>query len=243
MQLAIQIAAYAIGLPLSVMIISAMLRGQWRNYPFVFLYVVGDFVTTLIEIQPGLNIDSATAAERRSFAILFNWDERAMQVLVFLLVISLIHRAAAHLKTRNLLVAGSVCGILLFAGITFLVYYDPTVATGKWMNPWLRNLNFSAAVLDLGLWALLIGAHHKDYRLLMVSGALGIQFTAGAIGQALRYLSHDSVQVTAYLITCANLACLFIFWQAFRLPVERKAVPHRAESNATQTPAGKPSLK
>jgi hypothetical protein len=225
------------------MIISAMLRGQWRNYPFVFLYVLGDFVTTLIEIQPGLKIASATVAERRSFAILFNWDERAMQVLVFLLVISLIHRAAAHLKTRNLLVAGSVCGILLFAGITYLVYYDPAVATGKWMNPWLRNLNFSAAILDLGLWALLIGARHKDYRLLMVSGALGIQFTAGAIGQALRYLSHDSVQVTAYLITCANLVCLYIFWQAFRLPIGRKLPARQAAASSTGTQVEKPTAK
>src|SRR4051794_39698233 len=101
MQLAIQIAAYAIGLPLSVMIISAMLRGQWRNYPFIFLYVLGDFVTTILEIEPGLNIDSATVAEKRAFALLYWWNERAMQVLVFLLVISLIYRAAAHLKTRN----------------------------------------------------------------------------------------------------------------------------------------------
>jgi len=235
MQLAIQIAAYAIGLPLSVMIISAMLRGQWRNYPFVFLYVLGDFVTTILEIEPGLNYDSAAAAEKKAFVLLYWWNERAMQVLVFLLVISLIYRAAAHLKTRNMLVAGAVCAILLFAGITFFIYYDPTTTTGKWMNPWLRNLNFSAAILDLGLWALLIGARHKEYRLLMVSGALGIQFTVGAIGQALRFLSHYSVQLTAYLMTCSNLVCLFIFWQAFRLPPEGQAVAPQ--------PAGKPTAK
>ena len=110
-------------------------------------------------------------------------------------------------------------GILVFAGITFLIYYDPSTTTGKWMNPWLR-IEFRAAVLDLGLWALLIGARHKDYKLLMVSGALGIQFTADAIGQALRFLSHSptSVQLTGYLISCANLVCLYIFWQAFRSP-------------------------
>jgi protein-S-isoprenylcysteine O-methyltransferase Ste14 len=89
------------------------------------------------------------------------------------------------------------------------------------MTPWFRNLNFSAAILDMGLWALLIGARRKDYRLLMISGALGIQFTAGAIGQAFRQVthsSHSSVQVTGYLIAFANLACLYIFWQAFRAP-------------------------
>ena len=239
MQLALQLIAYAIGLTLGVMIMSAMLRGQWRQYPFVFLYVMGDFVTTILEIQPGLRYDSATAPEKKAFAFLYWVDERVMQVLVFLLVISLIYRAAAHLKTRNTLVAGAVCGILLFAGITYFIYYDPSMTTGKWMTPWLRNLNFSAAILDLGLWALLIGAHHKDFKLLMVSGALGIQFTAGAIGQALRFLWHDSVQVTAYLITCSNLLCLYIFWQAFRLPAEKKP-PARppASSSATLSPPG-----
>jgi len=199
-----------------VMIMAVLLRGQWKQYPFVFAYVLGDFLTTVLEIRPGLQYESATAQAKRSFVLLYWWDERVMQVLVFLLVISLIYRATAHLKTRNTLLLAVVCGILLFAGITLIIYYDPTVAVGRWMTPWLRNLNFCAAVLDLGLWALLIGAKRKDYRLLMVSGALGIQFTGGAIGQALRQLSHSSVQVTAYFITLSNLACLYIFWQAFR---------------------------
>ncbi|MEO8596399.1 MAG: hypothetical protein ABI759_23980 [Candidatus Solibacter sp.] len=222
MQLALQLVSYAIGLPLEVLTMSAMLRGQWRHYPFVFLYLMGDFVTTLLEIRPGLVNETASAAEKKAFAWLYWWDERVMQVLVFLLVISLIYRAAAHLKSRNLLVAACVCGILFYAGVTYLISYDATLTTGTWMNPWLRHLNFSAAILDLGLWALLIGAKRKDHKLLMVSGALGIQFTLGAIGQALRYISHSSVQVTGYLIACSSTACIYIFWQAFRLPAERK---------------------
>src|SRR4051794_13098238 len=119
MQLALQLAAYAIGLPLGVRILSAMLRGQWREYPFVFLYVVGDLVTTLIELPAFVKYDSSTGAERKFFIWLYWLDERVMQVLLFLLVISLIYRAAAHLKSRNMLVAGAVCAILLFAGITY----------------------------------------------------------------------------------------------------------------------------
>jgi hypothetical protein len=149
---------------------------------------------------------------------LYWWNERIMQVLVFLLVISLIYRAAANQKTRHILLLAIICGILLFAGITFFIYYDPGSTTGKWITPWLRNLNFSAAILDLGLWALLIGAPRKDYKLLMVSGALGIQFTGGAIGQAVRQLSHSSVELTAYFIPLSTLLGLFILWMAFRTP-------------------------
>lgn len=239
MQLALQLTAYLIGLPLGVMIMAAMLRhGQWKQYPFVLAYVLGDFITTVLEIQPGLEYEKATPGARRSFALLYWWDERAVQVLVFLLVLSLIYRAAAHLKNRNKLMAGVVSSILLFAGITFFIYYDPQIKTGTWITPWLRNLNFSAAILDLGLWALLIGAKRKDYRLLMVSGALGIQFTAGAIGQALRQLSHSSVQFTGYFISLSNLICLYIFWQAFRTPASEAADRPRSPRD----PGGSPTV-
>src|SRR4051812_28345644 len=111
MQLALQFVAVVIGLALGLLILSAMLRGPWRQYPFLFLYVAGDLMTTLLEIQPALRYDSASAAERKQFALLYWLDERAMQILVFLLVISLIYRASAHLKARNVLIAGAVCGI------------------------------------------------------------------------------------------------------------------------------------
>ena len=218
MQVALQVAAYAIGLSLGLMIIAALLRGQWKQYPFVFAYVLGDFLTSVVEIRPGLQYRAATAQAKRSFAMLYWWDERIMQALVFLLVISLIYRATAHLKTRRTLLLSVICGIVLFAGITLFICYDPTpgVPTGRWITAWLRYLNFCAAILDLGLWALLIGARRKDYKLLMVSGALGIQFTVGAIGQALRQLSDSGAELVGYFISLSNLVCLYIIWRAFR---------------------------
>ena len=225
MYLGVQITAYVIGLPLQLMIIAVLLRGQWRQYPFAFAYVTGDFFTSVLEIQPGLHYEGATAAAKKSFVLLYWWDERVMQGLVFLLILSLIYRATAHLETRRTLLLGVAGGILLFAGVTFLVYFDPSISTGKWITPWLRNLNFCAAILDMGLWAILIGARRKDFRLLMLSGALGIQFTGGAIGQALRHMSHASTEWTAYSICLSNLICLYIIWQAFRLRAAGRGEP------------------
>ena len=236
MQLALQIAAYLIGLSLGLMIIAVMLHGQWKQYPFVFAYVLGDFLTTVVEIRPALQYERLNPQELRSYARLYWWDERIMQALVFLLVISLIYRAAGHLKTRNILMIAVIGGSLLFAGITLLMYYNPAVATGRWMIRWLRNLNFCATILDLGLWALLIAARQKDYKLLMVSGALGIQFTCAAIGQALRQLSTSSSQVTAYVISFSNLLCLYIFWQAFRMASPR---PGSAGGTPERPPVGR----
>ena len=197
-----------------------LLRGQWKRYPFVFTYLIGDFLTTVLEVEPSLRASTGTPAEKHAFAKLFWLDEWIMQVLVFLLVISLVYRATAHLQPRRTLLLLIITGSILFAGITFLILFDPHVALGKWMTPWTRDMNFFAAILDLGLWGVLIGARKKDYQVLLISGGLGIEFTAGAIGQALRQMTLSPLMVTLIgdMITLANMGFLYIWFQAFRMP-------------------------
>ena len=103
MQQAFQLCSYLIGLPLELMLIAVMLRGEYRRYPFVFLYAVVDFLTTIIELQPAIGYGSATPEAKNRFANNFWWDERIMQVLAFLLVISLVYKATGHLGPRRTL--------------------------------------------------------------------------------------------------------------------------------------------
>jgi len=59
----------------------------------------------------------------------------------------------------------------------------------------------------------------------MLSGALGIQFAASAMSQALRQVSPDSTfmtNATGNMIMIANLARTYIWWQAFRPPKNPK---------------------
>jgi hypothetical protein len=232
-ELAFQIGAYLVGLSLELAIMVVLLRGQWRRYPFVFFYLIGEFLITVLEIEPSLGYNTATDAERHAFAKLYWVNERILHVLLFLLVISLVYRATAHLRPRRTLLLFVVAGTVLFAGITLLMEFDGTVRPGKWMTPWTRDMNFFAAILDVGLWGVLISARKKDYKLLMISGALGIQVTGEAIGQALREMSNSSsvAALTGSFIIVSNIACLYIWWQAFRLPAtadeRRTAAGHR----------------
>jgi hypothetical protein len=232
----LQIVGYAAAISLQVLILQAMFRGSGRRYPFVFLYVVLDLLTNLIEIWPRLTYDTLAPAAKRQAIFVYYWDERIIQATLFLLVISLIYRASTDVHPRRILVVALVSGSLLFALVSFFIHYDPNVTTGKWMTPWTRNMNFCAAVLDLLLWATLIRTRQRDQRLLMISGALGIQFTAGAVGWALRDVSHGSVDFAAVLIVCGNLSCLYVWWQAFRLTAAPAptAVPPHAASFATK---------
>jgi len=215
MNIASQIAGHVVGLLLDVLVVDGLRRGPYRRYPFLFLYVIGDFLTTVLEIEPSLTFNATAAAQQRWRATYWI-DEQIMQGLLFLLVISLLYRASAGTRARRTILLGVIGATVLFATISLAVHHRPGMKTGQWMTPWTRDLNSSSAVLDLGLWALLIRSREKDYRLLMVSGALGIQFAAGAMGQALREISRATVPATGLFIMFANLACTYIWWQAFR---------------------------
>jgi hypothetical protein len=218
MNLVLQTGGYVVGLLLQILTLNSMRRGAYRRYPVLFLYIVADFITTLLEIIPGLDYRSGTPAARRRWARIYWIDEWIIQVLIFLLVISLVYQASAAQHSRRTLLLGLTCATLAFAGISFLVHYSPDMTVGRYMTPWTRDMYFCAAILDLGLWAMLLQSKEKDRRLLMVSGALGIQFTVGAISQALRELSHETVNGTAIVVMLANLTCIYIWWQAFRTP-------------------------
>src|ERR1035437_1262139 len=183
MQQVFQVCAYIVGLPLAFMVIAVLLRGEYRRYPFIFLYALVDFVTSILEIQQAVAYGSATPELKKQFAQMFWFNERIMQVLVFVLVISLVYSATKHLRQRRMLLLGLICGTILFAVISFWFQHDPNpLEVGRYMTRWTRDLNFCAAILDLGLWALLIGSRQKEYKLLLITGALGVQFAGGAIG-------------------------------------------------------------
>jgi len=60
----LQIGAYIVGLMLEALVVDAMRRGPYKRYPFVFLYVVVDFITTVLEIEPSLAFNSGTPEAR-----------------------------------------------------------------------------------------------------------------------------------------------------------------------------------
>jgi hypothetical protein len=218
-----QVCAYLFGLPLELMVIAVLMRGEYRRYPFLFLYAVVDFLTTVLEIQPAIAYGSASAEAKYNWAIQFWIYERIMQVLVFLLVISLVYTATKHLRPRRTLLTGIICGTVLVAVISFLAHYNANIPTGRYMTRITRDLNFCAAILLVGLWTLLISARQKDYKLLMITGGLGIQFAGGAIGQALRDMSPAIVMAASDFTVIANLARLYIWWQALRVKPKKSA--------------------
>jgi len=107
-----------------------------------------------------------------------------------------------------------------------------------WITPWNRDLNFTAAVLDLALWALLIAQRQTDHRVLLLSGGLGIQFAGDAIGASIQQLASQNRSKTVGLVgsvltVIAYLVFLYIWWHALR-QVNEDGLPTASARSATK---------
>jgi hypothetical protein len=222
MQFTLQLICWAIGLPLMLLVIAALLRGGYRLFPVLFIYQILDFLMTVASLPPYFAYYFyRDPAARTGMAKWFWWDELLLQPLVYAVVISLIYRATEKAHARGLVRGALVGGAALIAGASFLFHYHPEMPNGDWMAFWTRDLTFSAAILDLALWALLLSSRIKDTRLLLVSGGLGIQFTGEAIGESLRSMAvqHRSKPLSftgSVITTLVDLLSVYIIWHAFR---------------------------
>jgi hypothetical protein len=183
--------------------------------------VIGDFLTTGVEIPSALGYHRGMQWAAFAFPAVHWFNVVVMQVLVYAVVMSLIYQATGQLRSRRIVRVSLIAGAILFAGISFLIQWDPALNTGTFMTSWTRDLDVCSAILDMALWAMLIAAREKDHRLLLLSGGLGIQFTGDAIGRSIRQLalrtrSHGVSLSGAVLMMLADLTFLYIWWQALR---------------------------
>jgi len=221
----VQYASWLAGLPLELLIISTLLRGAYRRFPILLLYSIALFLTTVIEIS----VNQAFFAGIRlahSRATYYWIDDGIRQGLLFAAVLSLVYLATDGFRSRNLVRLSLIAAGVALACGSFLVHHQGQMAAGvgrwRWMTLWVRDMDFAAAVLDLGLWTLLLGSRYKDNQLLLISGGLGIKFAGEAIGQSLRFLFRNwnpSVSPGDVVLVGTSLAGLWILWQALRRPV------------------------
>lgn len=222
MSFAIDLAKLIIWFPLELLVIATLLRGQYRRFPFILAYVVAEFLVVAAEIPAYWAVYTKAKDAWGQQFWLYSFDEIILQLLIYSVVISLIYKATESIESRRTVRFSVICGAFVFAGASFAYHYlSGHASIAAWMTPWTRDLNFCSVILDLALWGLLISSKKKDYRLLLVSGGLGIRFTGEAIGDSLRELAsrrrlHGLSYSGSLLITLVDLLCLYIWWQAFR---------------------------
>lgn len=207
MKTALQYCAYAIGLWLNVLVISALLRGVYRQYPFVFAYSLALLTSTTVEI----GLQGANRATRDTYYWI---AEVILAVLVFCVVIAFIDQAARYSRQKVVERHWLVLGAALIMAVSFAMRHGPPNARMTLVS---RDLNICAVILDLILWSLLVAARRPDRRLLLLSGGLGLQLTGAIMGESLRHLSRNLVLVGSLLEVTAGFLGLYIWWRALRI--------------------------
>jgi hypothetical protein len=221
-QFVFQLIFWGLGLPLTLLVIAAMSRGAYRQFPVLFLYTIIGFLLTVAGMPSYIAFYFYRAPDARTLMGQWNWwNDLLLEPLAYAVVISLIYVAASHVRSRRLVLLGLIGGATLIAGFSFVVHFNPGLPNGVWMALWTRDLSFFSEILDLGLWALLLSSSRRDPRLLLVTGGLGIQFTGEAIGDSLRSIasqrhSYSLSYTGSFVLTVADLTALYVFWQAFR---------------------------
>src|SRR6516225_9550288 len=152
MRAALQFLSWSLGLPLELLIIGALLRGSYRRFPVLLLYSVALFLTTVVEIS----------VSQEYYSTYYWIDEALRQASFFAVVISLTYLATTNLRSRGLVRTALIVGAVTLAGASFLVHYDPHAVAGRWMTQWVRDIDFAAAFLNLGLWTILLASRYKD---------------------------------------------------------------------------------
>jgi hypothetical protein len=204
-----------VGLLLQIVVVSVMLRGAYHRYGVLFGYTIVLFVTSAVEAA-AFYWPSYAAIPSTDYWVFDSIRQALLYVVVISLILSASDRSAKRASIGRLLITGSV----LFAALS--LYFTYNRGLDFWMTQFSRNLGFLAVILNLILWAALLKHRRPDQTLLMVSGGMGIQMAGKAIGHALRQLSPHTVTTGNLVIVLSHLFCLYVWWQAFRKPSERR---------------------
>jgi hypothetical protein len=225
------------------MLLAAMRRsGNYRRYPLLFFLCVLLFLSAVVETAALSPMGfSRYSMQYRAYY----WaNESVIQLLTFLLMMSLIYRALEGVGGRLALSLGltiTVAVILLGS----LVWSGVTLANYRWMTPLSRNLSFSSALLNLVLWSALLRRRGLSGQLLMISAGLGLVTTGKAVGHSLRLISGKAVDFGNLVIVGTFLLSLLLWWYAFaRLgstPKPRRRTLQELQDAINANPALAPS--
>jgi hypothetical protein len=212
-----QFVLWFVGLGLQVLVLSALIRGAFRKFPFVFAFSLCLFLTTVIEISAATDVG---LLNYRSWQQYFYYDELLRQTGILAIVVSLILKSTPEGPKRGPFARLVVCGAVLFWGLSLVLCHNQRL--GHWMNAVDRNLSFGSAVLNFLLWTRLIASRNRDRQVLLISSGLGLQMAGQAIGMSLIALSTKFWMVGSNIAVICSFLCALVWWRALRtMPVSR----------------------
>jgi hypothetical protein len=210
---------------LELAVVFYLLKGSYLKYPILLAYCITELLTGTAEIIV------SSYGSHEVFVLLYYIDEVGVDLLLFLMVITLTYRAMEGNPMR--VMAGRALGFItvIVLGLPFLLFQPSIKDFAVFFNSTGEVLNFGAAIMNLVLWTAMLGATRRDAQLLTVSAGLGLQVTAQALGFGIRHLlSPKHRWMPDLFMVMAHLVSVYIWWRAFR-PAARPGVPPMAAAH------------
>ena len=223
-----------ISIIIQALVIVFLLRDSFRRYPLLLVYCVLQLVATISEEYVFRVFGNLSSIYRR----LYWTDEVTLDLLLFLMVITLTYRALEGSPLRKGMgrLLGAVLAIML---VVPFVLFKARRFSSVWFDGTSQLLNFGGAIMNLGLWTALIGTKKRDPLLLTVSAGLGVAVTGAAIAFGLRRFTppESTAQELANLFkTITYLVSVAIWCWAFRPGARKNPAPPAAVSAPTVPP-------
>jgi len=206
-------ALMAAGFALQFLVMQVMLRGPWREYPWVFAYLVWSPLSTVVQ----LSFKHHFGPRSREFVRAYWTADFVGTCLILLLIIHLIWRAMEGRPNRNVVYGGLLAGVLgLAVGVVlYMRWTQRTFLLGAWMTELGRNYYFLATLLNAILWFTLMKVNHPDRRLYLITSGMGLTLSGAAIAHALR-VTRTLLPLTGGLLVGSYLLSLYVWYVAFR---------------------------
>ena len=211
----------------SVLLISLLIRGNFRRYPLLLVYSIVVLAATVAEVF----VLNALGSRSTEYRHLYMADEVIVDLLLFLMVIVMTYQAMGEnplrAKVGRLLAVVAIGALCL----PFILFRGPIFGL-RWFFETSQMLNFGGAIMNLALWTALLGNKKRDRLLLSVSAGLGVAVTGAAITYGLIHFSWAAAGIARNLVnlikSVAYLVSLVIwcwtFWP-FRKPKQPKPPP------------------
>ena len=197
---------------LQTIVVSTMLKGAARRYPFVFVHLVFSILLTVTQVSFGQYFGVKSSQYMRAY-----WaGDFVGTFLVLMIIIHLIRTAMENHVHRNAVYFGLLLGVAATAG-GVLILRGSRFNLGRWMTEASRDYYFAAVLLNAVLWCVLMRTGRLNRQLFLLTSGLGLKLTGAAIAHALRLtgvilLAHQFLMLT-YMLH------LFVWYVALkRLP-------------------------
>jgi hypothetical protein len=207
-------ALESVGVILQIALLFLLLSGGLRKYPLLFVYSIAQLLADMAEVAARQQFGTKAA----QYVLLYWTDEILLDLLLFLMVIAFTYQALEGNPLRGK--AGKFLGAVVVLAVVapFVVYYHRTLFTTSWFNGTSQWLNFSGAIMNLGLWTALLANKKRDPQLLVVSIGLGLAVTGAAMAFGLRqFMTRGGLRQFANLVgVLTHLIGLCVWCWAFR---------------------------